>query len=74
MANESTIFAAVKINPVVGQGDIAVDTTGGTLTSSNVVELKYLVASFTKAEGKERLLNAVRAIVAKIERTAWPAA
>lgn len=66
MANESTIFSVAKINPVVGQGDVT-KATDGTMTSP-LCKVEYVVASFTKAEGKERLLNALRAIVADIAK------
>ncbi len=67
MANESTIFSVTKINPVVGQGDVT-KATNGTMTTP-LCKVEYVVASFTKAEGKERLLNALRAIIAEIEQS-----
>ena len=77
MANESTRFSVTKINPTRGDQDVTVVTTGGTLNGGNKLEVSYLVADFTSTsagEGKIRLVEALLAIVEKIEKGNWPAA
>jgi hypothetical protein len=73
MANESVVYSSELINPVPGKNDdVTRVVTGGTLTSSNVVELKLLKTAFTGAEGKTRALLAIDAIKAAVVESTWP--
>lgn len=72
MANESQFITTAKINPQ--KFDFTIVGTGGTLTSSNVLEVSVLKTAFTAPEGKIRLLNALEALRQKIIETNWPVA
>lgn len=67
-------FAVTAIDPD-GTPDVAYDGTGATLEGSNLLQVTYDADSFTAAEGKIRLVNALQRIMEKILRpdTTWPA-
>jgi hypothetical protein len=70
----SVQFGVVKINPTI-PSDVLFDATGATLEGSNVLQVTYSDTAFTKAEGKERLINALEQVIMKLKQgaTTWPA-
>ena len=76
MANESMVVSVTAKNPVRFDQDVTITTVGGTLTGSNVLELKFLKATFPGTAvvngGKQDVINALLAIIAKIEKSEWP--
>lgn len=66
-------FGVTKINPQ--KFDVTYDATGATLEGSNVLQVTYDDAAFTGAEGKQRLLLALRAVEDRLAEasTTWPA-
>lgn len=65
-------FGTESENPA-GHYDID-RNTGGTLDSSNVVQVNYDDTVFTAAKGKERLLLALDRIREAILQQTWPTA
>ena len=69
MANESVVIAVDKINPE--KFEVTYDGTGGTLSGSNVLEIRYLKGSFN-SEGKIKLLKVLRKIDNSLTEQDWP--
>lgn len=67
-------FGVTKIDPRK-PSDVAFAATGGTLDGSNVLQVNYDDTVFTAAEGKERLILALRQIQLRLESgdLTWPA-
>jgi NADPH-dependent 7-cyano-7-deazaguanine reductase QueF-like protein len=77
MANESIVYGIVVTNPAAGEVNVAVATTGITLTGSNTIELRILKASLAEADNagfntKENVLHAIESIKAQVVKTDWP--
>lgn len=79
MANESWVFGTAVTHPFAGDVSIDVVTTGGTLTGSNVLELRILKSSLGEADNagfntKENVLKQLSMLHAKIVSSTWPPA
>ena len=77
MANESWVYGTVTPGPVSGDVSVAVVTTGGTLTGSNVIEIRILKSSLGAAANvgfntKDTILRHLEAIEAKVQSSNWP--
>jgi hypothetical protein len=72
MANESIVYGLDATKPSFA-ADVAVVTTGGTLTGNNDIELRILKATFAETDNKGfnnkvtvlQLIDRLRAAVAK---------
>lgn len=71
----ATIRAGVTVINPQSPDDVTIES-GGTLDGSNVVQVNYDDTAFTGAEGKVRLILALRHVVDAFEesRVDWPAA
>ena len=67
-------FGTTKIDPR-GDFDINFAATGATLDDTNVLQVNYNDAEFTGAEGKIRLILALRRVANRLESgdLTWPA-
>jgi hypothetical protein len=79
MANESWVFGTTATRPFAGDVDVAVVTTGATLTGSNILELRILKSSLGASANvgfntKEHVLKMLRSIEAKVASEGWPPA
>jgi hypothetical protein len=79
MANESWVFGAVATRPDAGDVDVAVVTTGATLTGSNILELRILKATLGEGDNagfntKAHVLQMLESIKAKVTSEGWPPA
>lgn len=68
----SVQFGVTKINPS-NTADVVYDATGAALEGSNLLQVTYQDSSFTAAEGKERLIEALKWVIRKVEKSTWPA-
>ena len=65
-------FGVTIINPA-NTNDVTYDATGAALEGSNKLQVTYSDTDFTKAEGKERLIEALKWVIRKLEKSTWPA-
>jgi ATP phosphoribosyltransferase len=77
MANESWVYGSAVTHPYAGEVSVDVVTTGGTLTGSNLIELRVLKSSLGAAANKgfnekQNVLRQLEMIHAKIAHSDWP--